>query len=63
MEILQQSFDRTNKLLTQDYCPNPAMVNEFQTLFFTCKLLDIELPGKELGAFIVEENEIGRAHV
>lgn len=56
MEILQQSFDRTNKLLTQDYCPNPAMVNEFQTLFFTCKLLDIELPGKELEAFIVEEN-------
>lgn len=56
MEIMQLSRDKTNVLLTQDYCPNQAMVNEFQTLFFTCKVIKIELPGKELEDFIVDDS-------
>lgn len=55
MEILQHEHGKHNILLTGDYCPNPAMINEFQTIFFTCKLTRIELPGKELKDFIVDE--------
>ncbi|MEG1474312.1 MAG: DUF4352 domain-containing protein [Longicatena sp.] len=55
MEILQFEHDKHKVLLTQDYCPNQAMKNEFQTLFFTCQLANIELAGKELKDFIVDE--------
>lgn len=55
MEIMQVMQDKTNILFTQDYCPNQAMVNEFQTIFFTCKLMKIELAGKELKEFVVDE--------
>lgn len=56
MEIMQMNRDKLNVLLTQDYCPNQAMTNEFQTIFFTCKLLKIELAGKEMKGFVVDES-------
>lgn len=55
MEILLHEKERNNILLTGDYCPNQAMINEFQTIFFTCKLTQIELAGKELDDFIVDD--------
>lgn len=55
MEIIQHEQYRQNILFTGDYCPNPAMINEFQTVFFTCKLKKIELAGQELKDFVVEE--------
>ena len=55
MEIMQFNHEKSSVLLTQDYCPNHAMVNEFQTLFFTCKLMKIELAGKEIKDYIVDE--------
>lgn len=55
MEIIQYEHEKHNILLTGDYCPNQAMINEFQTIFFTCKLMKIELPGKEIKDFIVDE--------
>ena len=55
MEILQHEHNRNNILLTNDYCPNQAMINEFQTIFFTCKLTQIELAGKEIDDFIVDD--------
>lgn len=56
MEIIQHESQKTNVLLTSDYRPNPAMINEFQTIFFTCKLMRIELAGRELKDFIVDDN-------
>ena len=55
MEIIQHEQQKHNILLTSDYCPNQAMINEFQTIFFTCKLQRIELCGKELKDFIVDD--------
>lgn len=55
MEIVQRESSRQSILLTSDYSPNPAMVNEFQTIFFSCKLAKIELAGKELKDFVVDE--------
>ena len=55
MEILQHEHNRNNILLTNDYCPNQAMINEFQTIFFTCKLTQIELAGKEIDDFIFDD--------
>lgn len=55
MEILQHEHNRNNILLTNDYCPNQAIINEFQTIFFTCKLTQIELAGKEIDDFIVDD--------
>lgn len=34
MEIIQHEQQKHNILLTSDYCPNQAMINEFQTIFF-----------------------------
>lgn len=56
MEIITHEQDKDNRLLTNDYYPNPAMINEFQTLFFTCKLRKIELAGPQLQGFSVDEN-------
>lgn len=56
MEIILHEKNRHNIQLTSDYCPNQAMINEFQTIFFTCKLLKIELAGKELKEFIVDDS-------
>lgn len=55
MEILLHEKEKHQVLLTGDYCPNHAMINEFQTIFFTCKLTQIELAGKELNDFIVDD--------
>ena len=55
MEIIQHEQQKHNILLTSDYCPNQAMINEFQTIFFTCKLQRIELCEKELKDFIVDD--------
>ena len=55
MEIMKQEYAKTNILLTSDYCPNQALINEFQTIFFTCRIEKIELPGKELKDFIVDD--------
>lgn len=56
MEILLHEKEKHQVLLTGDYCPNHAMINEFQTIFFTCKLTQIELAGKELNDFIVDDD-------
>lgn len=56
MEIIQHESQKNSVLLTSDYRPNPAMINEFQTIFFTCKLMRIELAGRELKDFIVDDN-------
>lgn len=55
MEIIQHEQHKQNILLTGDYSPNPAMVNEFQTIFFSCKVTRIELAGKEMKDFVVDE--------
>lgn len=55
MEIIQRELKKHNIVLTSDYCPNQAMINEFQTIFFTCKLRRIELCGKELKDFLVDD--------
>lgn len=55
MEIVLHEQTKQSILLTSDYCPNPAMINEFQTIFFTCKLQRIELFGKELKDYVVED--------
>lgn len=56
MEIIKYENNQSKILLTGDYCPNQALINEFQTLFFTCKVNEIELPGKEVGDYIVDED-------
>lgn len=56
MEILIHEANKDNVLLTADYRPNPAMQNEFQTQFFTCKLIRIELAGNELMDYMVDED-------
>lgn len=56
MEIIQYEQEKQNILLTGDYCPNQAMINEFQTIFFACKLMKIELAGKEILDFTVDEH-------
>lgn len=55
MEIIQRELKKHNIVLTSDYRPNQAMINEFQTIFFTCKLHRIELCGKELKGFLVDD--------
>lgn len=55
MEIISRKQDKENRLLTNDYCPNPAMINAFQTQFFTCTLRHIELCGSELQGYSVSE--------
>ncbi len=56
MEIIKRENNQDKVLLTGDYCPNQALINEFQTSFFTCKVNEIELPGKEVGDYIVDED-------
>lgn len=56
MEIITHEKEKNNRLLTNDYYPNPAMMNEFQTSFFTCKLRRMELAGNDLNGFHVNEN-------
>lgn len=56
MELLCKNSQKQNMLLIQDYCPNPAMKNEFQTLFFTCKLTKMELAGNELNGYEVDDS-------
>ncbi len=55
MEIDVYENGRHCLLLTSDYSPNHAMINEFQTSFFTCKMRCIELCGKELEGYEVSE--------
>lgn len=55
MEIITHESDCEKRLLTNDYCPNPAMKNCFQTQFFTCTLRKIELCGQTLNQFHVDE--------
>lgn len=55
MEIITHEKEKHNRLFTNDYRPNPAMINEFQTQFFTCKLRKIELAGRHLHGYHVDE--------
>lgn len=55
MEIMAHEASGDKRLLTNDYCPNPAMKNAFQTQFFTCTLRRMELCGQTLNQFHVEE--------
>lgn len=55
MEIDVYENGKHNILLTGDYSPNHAMINEFQTSFFTCKVRRIELCGRVLNGFEVNE--------
>lgn len=56
MEIITHEQEKDNRLLTNDYYPNPAMMNQFQTQFFTCTLRRMELHGQELYGFRVDES-------
>lgn len=56
MEIITHEHGKDSRLLTNDYCPNQAMMNQFQTQFFTCTLRSMELHGNELQGFRVDEN-------
>lgn len=47
--------EKENLVLIQDYPYRHALVNEFHTSFFSCKLLKIELTDM-VGSFIAEEN-------
>lgn len=53
MEIIAHEKDGDKILLTDDYCPNPAMKNAFQTQFFTCTLRSIELCNQKLCQYVV----------
>lgn len=55
MEIMAHEASGDKRLLTNDYCPNPAMKNAFQTQFFICTLRRMELCGQTLNQFHVEE--------
>ncbi|MEG2384960.1 MAG: hypothetical protein RSB19_05260 [Erysipelotrichaceae bacterium] len=56
MEILRiDKNKKTNVQLTKDYRPNPAMVNEFQTMFFTLKLNHVEIVDHELNDFVIDD--------
>lgn len=55
MEIIAHEKDGDKILLTNDYCPNPAMKNAFQTQFFTCTLRSIELCNQKLGQYVVAD--------
>lgn len=55
MEIDVYENKQHRVLLTGDYSPNHAMINEFQTSFFTCKMRRIELCGQELNGYEVNE--------
>lgn len=45
-------------LLIRDHCPNQAMRNEFQTMFFSLKILKMELMEGECEGYIVEEGGV-----
>ncbi|MEG0095825.1 MAG: hypothetical protein RR802_09540 [Erysipelotrichaceae bacterium] len=56
MEILRiDKTKKTNIQLIKDYRPNPAMVNEFQTMFFTLKLNHMEIVDHELNDFVIDD--------
>lgn len=55
MELIVHEPTGEKRLLSNDYCPNPAMKNAFQTQFFTCMLRRIELCGQSLMQYQVEE--------
>lgn len=55
MEIITHEQGKDRRLLTNDYCPNPAMKNAFQTQFFTCTLRRIELCNQSLNQYHVQE--------
>lgn len=64
MEIDVYENGKHNILLTGDYSPNHAMINEFQTSFFTCKVRRIELCGRKLKQYEVsEEGTFIKLHV
>lgn len=55
MEILTKQNGKTQILFCEDYYSNPAMKNEFRTIFFECKVHTLELVEKELMGYVVEE--------
>lgn len=55
MEIITHETNGEKRLLTNDYSPNPAMKNAFQTQFFTCTLRRIEVCGQTLNQYTVGE--------
>lgn len=49
MEIVKKDTNKKSSIiLIPDHCPNPAMINEFQTAFFTFRVNRLELVEKEL---------------
>lgn len=55
MKILTVKEGKPQIQFCEDYNSNPAMKNEFQTVFFTCKIQALELPGRELMEYTVDE--------
>lgn len=56
MEIIRIDKNKKSSIqLTKSYQPNAAMINEFQTLFFTLKLNYIEIVEKELDGYLIDE--------
>ncbi|MEG0823835.1 MAG: DUF4352 domain-containing protein [Erysipelotrichaceae bacterium] len=57
MEIIKRSTTtRDITIFSNDYCVNSAMINEFQTSFFTLKINKIELIKKELGGYVIDDD-------
>lgn len=55
MEISVYENGKQNVLFTNDYSPNHAMINEFQTIFFLLKLKRIEIITEDLQGYCVDE--------
>lgn len=55
MQLYETINGEVKVRLLKDHQPNQAMLNEFQTAFFDCKMLKMELCGRSLHGYEVEE--------
>ena len=55
MQLYETINGEVKVRLLKDHQPNQAMLNEFQTAFFDCKMEKMELCGRSLQGYEVEE--------
>ena len=55
MQLFETINGEVKVRLLKDHQPNQAMINEFQTAQFDCKMTKMELCGRSLHGFEVEE--------
>lgn len=55
MQLFETINGEVKVRLLKDHQPNQAMINEFQTAQFDCKMTKMELCGRSLHGFEIEE--------